>query len=724
MLGATLVVLLFSVSLFSQANFGRILGTVTDQSGGVLSGATVTVIDSERGVARTLITDDAGEYNAPTLIPSTYTVRVEAKGFRKLERQNIVLEVGKEVRVDLTPQPGEQQQTVTVTEQLPLVETTNATLGGTLNNADINDMPLNGRNYQYLLNLRPGVMIQPGGGPWTQSTNNIRPDESAWMVDGVMNANFYDARPVTGASSFIDGATILPIDAIQEFNLEENPKAEYGWKPGAVVNVGIRSGTNTLHGTAYAFGRIDAFDARNIFNPGPTNGTCVPNPDPSLGVCNKLPLTLKQFGGVVGGPIKKDKLFFFAGYEGMRSLIGNAFASTVPATGAGLGPANSMVDAINAVHAANLTVSPVSLSTLCPSAIGQALPLPATFVCTGGYIQGASATSTNYLSTFPNINTSDNGIAKLDYRINSKNMINGMLWTGYYDAVGEDHVAVNPNWVDTASIRNWTVVGNWVWTPSSTVVNELRFGYTRSGQRLLPFDSNVLADGKGYPINTGITRDGGFPVIWLQNFGQGNRPLGSWNGRPMQNGPNPFYDVVDSVSYLLGKHSLKFGGEFAHIEADSFVHDTRGRIEFKGKQLPAASFPCANNPAKSCSAPLADFFAGRPSGGRQLLGNAVRTLTWRNYAGFIQDDWRVTPKLIVNLGLRYSYITPMKEANNLLGNFDPARGIVQEGQPSVGDTLWKPDRKNFSPRLGFAWDVTGKGTTGWRQHHLFLVRRR
>src|SRR2546427_2590655 len=141
-LGALLGVLLFSVSLFSQANFGRILGTVTDQSGGVLAGATVTIIDKDRGVARNLITDDAGEYNAPTLIPGTYTVRVEAKGFRTLDRQNVVLEVGKEVRVDLTPQPGEQAQTVTVTEQLPLVETTNATLGGTLNNADIQDMPL------------------------------------------------------------------------------------------------------------------------------------------------------------------------------------------------------------------------------------------------------------------------------------------------------------------------------------------------------------------------------------------------------------------------------------------------------------------------------------------------------------------------------------------------------------------------------------------------------
>src|SRR6266403_3767949 len=305
-----MAVLLLCLPLFSQGNAGRIKGTVTDQSGGVVSGATVTVIDTDRGVTKTLVTNDAGEYNAPTLNPGTYKVRVEAKGFKTIERQNVVLEVGKEVRVDLTVQPGDQVQTITITESVPLVETTNATLGGTLNNTDINDMPLNGRNYQSLLALRPGVVIQPGGGPWTQSSNNVRPDESGWMLDGVINVNFYDARPIANMPSpFTDGATILPIDAIQEFNLEENPKAEYGWKPGAVVNVGVRSGTNTFHGSAYAFGRDQNWDARNLFNPAPAA---------------QLPAELEQFGGVVGGRIKKDKLFFFAGYEGLRSFLGNA----------------------------------------------------------------------------------------------------------------------------------------------------------------------------------------------------------------------------------------------------------------------------------------------------------------------------------------------------------------------------------------------------------------
>src|ERR1700739_76056 len=239
--------LLLCLPLFSQGSYGRILGAITDQSGGVISGATVTIIDKDRGVARTLTTDQAGEYNAPTLIPGTYTVRVEAKGFQTVNRENVVLEVGKEIRVDLTPRPGEQTQSVTITEAVPLVDTASATLGGSLPNSEINDMPLNGRNYQNLLGLRPGVFVQPGGSPWTQSTNDSRPDETVWMMDGIINVNMYDYRLVANMPSpFTDGATILPIDAIQEFNLEENQKAEYGWKPGGVVNGGYPPGRHAL----------------------------------------------------------------------------------------------------------------------------------------------------------------------------------------------------------------------------------------------------------------------------------------------------------------------------------------------------------------------------------------------------------------------------------------------------------------------------------------------
>src|SRR3984893_12594211 len=338
--------LLFSLPAFSQGSFGRILGTVTDQSGGVISSATVTVLDKDRGISRNLTTDDAGAYNAPNLTAGNYTVRAESKGFKVFERQNIVLEVGKEIRVDATLQPGDQNQTVTVIESVPLVETTNATMGGTLENSDIIDMPLNGRDYQNLLGLRPGVMLQPGGGPWTQSTNGVRPDESVWLIEGIINSNFFDGRPVVNMPSpFTDGATIMPVDAIQEFNLQENPKAEYGWKAGAIVNVGIKSGTNSLHGDAYAFGRFQDWDARNVFNISDPAG-CSPallQPD---NTCPKTPAQLEQFGAVVGGPIKKDKLFFFGGYEGLRSFIGFVGGIQVPATASVGDASKSMVDGI------------------------------------------------------------------------------------------------------------------------------------------------------------------------------------------------------------------------------------------------------------------------------------------------------------------------------------------------------------------------------------------
>jgi carboxypeptidase family protein len=701
LLGGVFAVLLLCVPAFPQGSTGRILGTVTDQSGGVVAGATVTVLDVDRGTPRTLTTDDAGAYNAPSLTPGKYTVRVEAKGFKRIERQNLVVEVGHEYRIDLTVQPGEQTQTVTVTESVPLVETTNATMGGTLENADIVDLPLNGRDYQNLLGLRPGVMLMVGGGPWTQSSNNVRPDESVWMVEGVFNSNPFDARPVIGMPSpFTDGATILPVDAIQEFNVMENPKAEYGWKAGAVVNVGIKSGTNQLHGSAYAFGRYDGWDARNYYNVAPfSNGSC------AIGLpanCAKVPAQLKQFGGVVGGPIKKDKLFFFAGYEGLNSTIAPAALVTAPTTsgagGAGCatsGGCLSMVDAINAVGAAN--VSNVSLALICPNATKAMIPLAQTFVCDSSKLYTVAQPGSNLtISNFPISNKSNNGIGKLDWHPNDKNSVSGMLFVGYYNAFGEDHAFLAIPYNDTVPIHTWTGTASWVYTPSSTVVNELRFGFSRTTFDFVNQDVNVTANGTGYPLNTGVTDPlvGGLPNINIGSFSTG---LGTATNRPQYYSPNPFYDAQDSISLLKGKHSLKFGGEVAHLEADSNVYNY-GRGLF--------NFPT-----------LQSFFAGQPSnpGGnvaQVLAGKPLNKLTWMMYGGYVQDDWRVSPKLIINAGLRYEYFTPMKEANNNWGTFDPASpfGMVQQGQAGY-PTLWKGDAADLAPRIGFAYDVSGKGTT-------------
>ena len=711
LLGGMLAVLLLSVQLFSQGPTGRILGTVVDQSGGTIAGATVTVRDTDRGISRALITDDAGVYNAPNLTPGNYTVRAEAKGFKTFERQSIVVEVGKELRVDATLQPGEQNQTITITEAVPLVETTNATLGGTLENADIADLPLNGRDYQNLMGLRPGVMLQPGGGPWTQSTNGVRPDESVWLVDGVINSNFFDGRPIAGMPSPItDGATILPIDSIQEFNLMESPKAEYGWKPGAVVNVGIKSGTNQFHGSAYGFYRSAAWDARNYFNFAPSSGgSCILGPSINgVSPCDKTPTQLKQFGGSVGGPIKKDKLWFFANYEGLRDLIGNAFGTTngqgVPTTVAStvaptkvvtpcsavelaINPTadcgKSMVDAINSLACTTTTtcnpalISPVTLA-LTGCTPGSA---PGATTCTGGFFPNGQ-TTTGFLSTFPNINNSDNGVAKIDYHINDKNTVNGLFIIGNYVGNGEDRGFINSVFLNGYPIRTYTASGTWDFTPNSAMVNEVRFGYNRMTILQTSNDSGIKN-----PVNTGATIPG-LPTVIISPFGQ----LGTWHNRPQSSGPNPYWDVQESLSYLAGKHSLKFGGEFAHIEADTNIPDDgRGLINFPD---------------------LPSFFAGTPSGGKFLVGNTSRAALWTSTSAFVQDDWRMTPKFTLNLGLRYSYNSPLRERNNLWANFDPnsPTGLVQQGTPGV-PTMWHPDRADFSPRVGFAWDINGKGTT-------------
>ena len=206
----------------------------------------------------------------PTCSPGLTRSTWKPEASRRVERPNVQIEVATDVRADFSLQPGQVTETVTITEEVPLVNTTSATLGGTLSNKEINDLPLNGRNYENLLQLRPGVMRYPGGGFSTTSTNGLRAEDNAYFIEGLFNSEPFSGQGIiNGAGIAGDSATILPIDAIQEFNVQENPPAEYGWKPGAVMNVGLKSGTNALHGTAFAFGRDGAMDARNYFNASP-----------------------------------------------------------------------------------------------------------------------------------------------------------------------------------------------------------------------------------------------------------------------------------------------------------------------------------------------------------------------------------------------------------------------------------------------------------------------
>ncbi len=671
-----LICFLFLSPALPQGSTGRILGTVTDQTGGYVTGATVTVTDVARGVTQTLSTDSDGAYVALNLIAGTYTVRAELKGFKVFERKNILVEVGKDVQVDAVLQTGSQTEVVTINEELPMVDTTSTTLGGTISNQTINEIPLNGRNYQNLLTLRPGTTVYPGGGPWTQTTNGARPEDTSYILDGLSNDEAFMGFSVTNAAAVAgDAATILPIDAIQEFNTQVNPKAEFGWKPGAITSVGLKSGTNQIHGSAYAFGRSDSFDARNYFNP-------VGTP--------KTPVELEQYGATAGGRIIPDKLFWFGAFENRNYTVGNSIGVNSPTTVPAGDPSISVPDALAALAANNIPFSAQSLYLLgCPAGITA----PYTG-CTGGTYGPNASGGANRPGGFPDTDSSRNALGKVDYHINDKNTLGGSYFFGNDNITAEDAPELLPEYGTVVHSRAQAVAGHYAWTPNASWANDLRIGYTRYHLTIVP--ANV---GIAYQINTGLAPSvvaaiGGLPNVRIDGFTE----LGGFHNFPKLVGPDNVYDYVDQISNLRGKHALKFGGEFRVDKVNQGTYrGARGRIRFR------------DNGAFAGSTSLESFLAGAPANAAILAGDPVRHMTQNLFAGFFQDDWRIAKRVTLNLGLRYELQGVPSDSHNQLGNFSPSVGLEQVGKNI--DSLYKKDYTNFAPRVGLAWDVTGKGTT-------------
>ena len=694
---AIFVLLALPVSVPAQSTAGRILGTVTDQSGAAVARATVVITDVQRGTSRTVTTDETGGYVAPDLQPGTYKVHVEMKGFKTTERPNVGIEVATDVRVDVALQPGAVSETVVVEEEVPLLNTTSATLGGTLSNEEINDLPLSGRNYENLLQLRPGVFRYPGGGFSTTSSNGLRAEDNAYFVEGLFNSEPYSGQAIiNGAGIAGDSATILPIDSIQEFNIQQNPPAEYGWKPGAVVNVGLKSGTNKVHGSAFGFGRDGAMDARNYFNAAPAA---------------KLTRTLEQFGGSLGGAIIKDKAFFFGAYEGQRYNVGNSYGGVTSPSMVSMPTngtcsflltgdcADSIPDVIADItspqaKAAGVIVSPASLTIAGCALSGNSI------TCNGSGFPLNNAQSINITNGFNNVVHQDNGLGKLDYRLNDRHTISGMYFFGNNSGTVEDFPELQQKWLSNIHTRAQVVGGSWVYAPNARWINEARVGYNRLYQPTLPGDLNTQASAFG--LDTGVSGPftGGLPRI---GFGGHFFPgLGGFKWPKFQ-GPDSITQFVDHVSYTVGKHALKFGGEVHYNKVKNAAYgNARGSITFLGSVVSA-------NPGPGGSSPLEDFFAGAPFKSSVELGNPTLQLHNWAYSGFFQDDWRATRNLTINFGLRYEFSSVPQEANNLLGNFDPSKGLVQVGHGI--SSLYNSDHRNFGPRMGFAWDVSGNGRT-------------
>ena len=709
-IGLGLFLLLFCQPAFSQSNLGRISGGITDQTGGAIANAAVTVTDVDRGLARPLMTDSSGQYSAGSLIPGNYMVRAEAQGFRALERRDIIVGVGQDVRVDLVLQPGAQSETITVTGELPMINTSNAVLGGQIENRFITELPLTGRNFLHLIDYQPGMISGDSGNMSTHSSNGNRTDANVWVIDGLYSGDVYTGWSVVNgkiSGGGADPSTTLPLDGILELNTQAQPKAEWGYKPGAVVQVGLKSGTNALHGSLFAFGSDKSFRARNAFNPAP---------DP------KAPYAMTQWGGSVGGPIIRDKLFYFGSLERMRYNVGAAVAVDAP-TVASMGgdEANSIPDALADMVGKGITPSQLSMNLAgCGSLDATALTgLSASQIAAGCSVSTSVFNNGTDLGevnlSFPTVGGSTNYMGKVDYRANDRHTFNGTYFSGHGTSLAWRETT-QPYWRVNAKIRSYMARGVWIWTPTTSLLSEARFGYNRLQAKIL---NNECLEGPNWEADYGFVQndpplatdpqlglpydDYGctFPVTTISGFGTLNQQNGSG---PVLTNPHNFQGL-ESISWTRGTHQFKFGVESHWIR---FVGTGGGGPGPRVKGV--LGFQATPSGCSGCSTSLEAFLAGRINTASIQIGPIVRNISQHYYGAFIQDDWRITPRITVNLGVRYEYQSAYRDRDNLIGNFDPT---VPSGlrQQTDDRSVWNADKNNFSPRAGVAWDVRGNGTT-------------
>jgi Carboxypeptidase regulatory-like domain/TonB dependent receptor len=660
-----------SIIVPAQTSQGRITGRVLDSSGAVIVGAKVTIQNRGNQVKRTLETSSSGDYVAPGLEPGSYSITVEAPNFRRLVRERIQVEVGNDLKIDFDLQPGAQTEVVEVQDEAPLVDTTSNTLSGVLSNKPIVELPLQGRDFQNLLALHPGVQRDPGGGFHSVTSNGMRPDDNNFIIDGATDNDAYWGETVVNDAG-VEGtpASTLPLDAIQEFNTQEQPEADYGEKPGVVVNIGLKSGTDQGHGTAYYFNRNSAFDARNVFNPAPQPLSA---------------LRLNQFGASIGGPIIKGKWFYFANYEGVRSTVGNPLNTYSPVTSSLATPDNPEGDPFSSIVDAEAATGCVQEPL--PAGCSQlSWNLIKYFPDNPGYTADANdPTIINY--NFNNKNRADNLVFKSDYHPGEHHAFSGRYIYANTTQTEEDYYPLRPEWLSHAEPITQVMGADWTWTPNARWVNRASFSFNSFYEKISSVDGNV--NPTQYGLNTGITdpRSFGFPSINPSTTYF--YPLGGNSGWPGYTSPSHTQNYADGVSYTRGKHALRFGGDFSNGGVDLFrAGNSRGKVNFHY---------------------LEDFLTGNVRSWELLYGDPGRNLSLKSFGLYVQDQYRATRRITLNLGLRYDVTYPIKDSHNQLANYVPSQGIVQ-----VGAGLSEPyqtNYKNFSPRVGVAWDVFGTGKT-------------
>ena len=652
MAGRMAGVLLLGASLApAQLPTGAISGRVLDSSGAAIPAATVTATNRETGRVHTTETSASGNYK--TILPvGVYDVRVEAPSFRSEVRQSLKLEVAQEAVLNFTLSVGSVQETVTVTAEAPLVDTTSGSLGGLVNEQRLSDLPLNGRNFNDLVLLQPGISVSKpvsGTAPINKgllfSSNGAPIYSNYMMLDG---ANLLSLGSASGVS--ITGS-MLGVEGIREFRVITNFfPAEYGMVMGSQLAVVSKGGTNEFHGSVFEFLRNSSLDARNFFD------RKLRPSDPRLPAFRR-----NNFGGSFGGPIRKDKAFFFLTYEGVRESLGLSQVLSVP--NAQARQDGFLVPTIAASVKRYLNLYPLPTE-----------PLPSDPT-------GASGVG-RFTYVFKQPTRDDYGQSRGDYNFSEKDS----LFVRYTVNDTSRTRAVNfPGYSDTLASRGQyiTLAENHTFSPA--LLNMFRFSYSRSFESTLPLFGESAGD-PALGFNPGLQMGEISP-------GSGVTLIGANQGSP-----RPFQQQIFTVSndmfWSRGLHSLKFGTLINRF--DTFGQSSsrrRGRYTFANLQ----QFLLANPREYSTMTP-----------GSVAEG----TFRWSTYGFYLQDDWRVAPSFTLNIGLRYEFHSTVNETS---GHGASLRDVLHDAQSIVAPPLFEnPSLRNFSPRLGFAWDVLGDSSMSLR----------
>jgi hypothetical protein len=692
----SLLSLLLSAPAWAQFETSEVLGTVHDATGAIVPKAQVTLTNSKTASEVKTTSDENGNYDFLDVKIGTYSITCELAGFQKFQTSGINIDVGTRQRVEITMTVGQSTQVVNVEGAASTLETDSSEKGQVINSQQVVELPLNGRNYADLALLAANVhkspiatLFSPSGTPREASfnVNGMRSTYNNFLLDGIDN-NAYSTSNQGYSSQVVQASP----DAIAEFKvITSNFSAEYGRVGGGVINAALRSGTNQIHGTAYEFLRNTDLNAAGFtFSPA---------------VFQKPTLQRNQFGFTVGGPIVKNKLFFFADYEGYRQLQRYLNFDTIPSATdrTGVLPV-SVYDPLNkTLYPANTQI-PISALNPFAQAVLSGLPTP-----------NGPGRSNNYEALLLIRDYSDKYDAKLDYQINEK-MTSFLRFSQrkdlqYYqpDLPGPSGGAGNGY---IHAIQQQAAAG-YTWTLTPTSLFDARFAFTHvlAGKEP-PYlggpGMQALYGIAGLPTSPNLT--GGLDSQSVSGFSM----FGRQTSNPQFQNPTTFNPKLN-YSIILGKHALKMGYEFMAIRTEVLdVNPLYGADTYSGQfskpNCALLGLPSNCSVASdSTSYNLADFIFGLPST-IQLGNNFVTNLRQHVNSLYIQDDYRVTPKLTLNLGLRWEYATPIWERDNNWTNFDPTTNtLVKATNGSVYNrSLVHPDYKDFGPRLGFAWNLAPK----------------